>query len=61
MCVEYMKKFRCLRKSFTLLPLTQDFSEHLEFFFVVTLHNQHYVFSHHRSRICPPCVLSLLR
>lgn len=31
-----------------VLPLTQNFSEHLEFFFVVTLHNQHYVFSHHK-------------
>lgn len=30
------------------LPLTQDLPEHLEFFFVVTLHNQHYVFSHHK-------------
>jgi len=30
------------------LPLTQDLPEHLKFFFVVTLHDQHYVFSHHK-------------
>lgn len=33
------------------LPLTQDLPKHLEFFFVVTLHNQHYVFSHHKVRV----------
>lgn len=33
------------------LPLTQDLPEHLKFFFVVTLHDQHYVFSHHTVHI----------